>query len=41
MLLPWAVEDRFFPFSDAEQLAEMVPDGRVVLITGSYMFMPI
>lgn len=40
-LMPWAVEDRFFPYSDAEQLAEMIPQGRAVPITDSYTFTPI
>lgn len=40
-LMAWAVEDRFFPYSDAEQLTEMIPQGRLVPITDSYTFTPI
>ena len=28
-LMPWAVEDRFFPYSDAEQLAEILQPARL------------
>ena len=40
-LMAWAVEDRFFPYSDGEQLAAMIPQGRLVPITDSYTFTPI
>jgi len=40
-LMPWAVEDRFFPYEHAERLAAMIPDGRAVPISDSYTFTPI
>jgi pimeloyl-ACP methyl ester carboxylesterase len=40
-LLAWAPEDRFFPFSDAEKLAAMIPQGRLVAIHDSYTFTPL
>ena len=40
-LMAWAVEDRFFPYSDGEQLAAIIPQGRLVPIRGSYTFTPI
>jgi pimeloyl-ACP methyl ester carboxylesterase len=40
-LMAWATEDRFFPFSDAEKLAALLPDGRLVPIHDSYTFTPI
>jgi pimeloyl-ACP methyl ester carboxylesterase len=39
--MAWATEDRFFPFSDAEKLAALLPDGRLVPIHDSYTFTPI
>jgi pimeloyl-ACP methyl ester carboxylesterase len=36
--MAWATEDRFFPFSDAEKLAAMIPDARLVPIPDSYTF---
>jgi pimeloyl-ACP methyl ester carboxylesterase len=38
LLAVWAPEDRFFPDEHAERLAELVPDGRVVLIRDSMAF---
>jgi pimeloyl-ACP methyl ester carboxylesterase len=40
-LMAWATEDRFFPFSDGEKLAGLMPQGRVVPIHDSYTFTPI
>lgn len=40
-LMVWAKEDRFFPYSDAEKLAELMPQGRLVPIHDSYTFTPI
>ena len=39
--MPWATEDKFFPYSDAERLASMIPDGRLAPIHDSYTFTPI
>ena len=41
VLLAWAPEDKFFPYSDAEKLANMIPDARLVPIHDSYTFTPI
>jgi pimeloyl-ACP methyl ester carboxylesterase len=38
LLALWAPEDRFFPNEHADRLAELVPDGRVVLIRDSMAF---
>jgi pimeloyl-ACP methyl ester carboxylesterase len=40
-LMAWATEDRFFPFSDGEKLAALIPQGRIVPIHDSYTFTPI
>ena len=40
-LMAWATEDRFFPFSDGEKLASLIPQGRLVPIRDSYTFTPI
>lgn len=40
-LMAWATEDRFFPFADAEKLAALMPQGRLVPIHDSYSFTPI
>jgi pimeloyl-ACP methyl ester carboxylesterase len=37
-LIVWAPEDRFFPNEHADQLAELLPDARVVLIRDSFAF---
>jgi pimeloyl-ACP methyl ester carboxylesterase len=39
-LIAWARDDRFFPPSDAERLASLVPDGRLEWIEDSYTFTP-
>ena len=39
-LLAWSREDRFFPPSHAERLAELIPDARVELIDDTYTFSP-
>ncbi len=41
VLLAWAPEDKFFPYSDAEKLASMIADARLVPIHDSYTFTPI
>src|SRR5437588_16197 len=41
VLLAWAVEDRFFPLSLAERLAQVLPDARVEPIADSYTFVPV
>ena len=38
VLLAWAREDKLFPFSLAERLAERLPDARIVPIDDSYTF---
>lgn len=38
VLLAWATEDKLFPFSLAERLAERLPDARIVPIDDSYTF---
>jgi pimeloyl-ACP methyl ester carboxylesterase len=40
VLLPWAREDRFFPFEHAERLAATLPNARVEPIEGSWSFIP-
>jgi pimeloyl-ACP methyl ester carboxylesterase len=40
VLLPWAKEDRFFPFAHAERLAATLPNARVVPIEDSWSFIP-
>lgn len=40
-LMAWAKEDRFFPYSDGEKLAKLIPQGRIVPIHDSYTFTPI
>jgi pimeloyl-ACP methyl ester carboxylesterase len=37
-LFPWASEDRFFKLADAERLAEIIPDARVVPIEDAKTF---
>jgi pimeloyl-ACP methyl ester carboxylesterase len=39
-LIAWAPEDAFFPKSDAERLAEVLPDSRLEWIEDSYIFSP-
>jgi pimeloyl-ACP methyl ester carboxylesterase len=34
-VLAWAADDKFFPAADARQLAAILPDARVELISGS------
>ncbi len=41
VLLAWAPEDKFFPYSDAEKLEAMIPDARLMPIHDSYTFTPI
>jgi pimeloyl-ACP methyl ester carboxylesterase len=38
VLLAWAPEDKFFPFSDATRLAELFPDARIEEVPDSYTF---
>lgn len=38
VLLAWAPEDKFFPFSDASRLAELFPDARIEEVPDSYTF---
>ena len=38
VLVAWAAEDRFFPPEDGRRIAQIVPDGRFVLIEDSYTF---
>lgn len=38
VLIAWSADDKFFPVSDGEKLASIVPDGRFVLIEDSYTF---
>jgi pimeloyl-ACP methyl ester carboxylesterase len=38
VLLAWSREDRFFPPSDAERLAELLPDSRLEWIDDAYTF---
>ncbi len=40
-LMAWATEDRFFPYSDGEKLAALMPQGRIVPIRDSYTFTPL
>jgi pimeloyl-ACP methyl ester carboxylesterase len=40
-LVAWSAEDKFFPVSDGEKLASLMPEGRLVLIEDSYTFSPI
>jgi pimeloyl-ACP methyl ester carboxylesterase len=40
VLLPWAREDRFFPYEHAERLAATLPNARVVPIEDSWSFIP-
>jgi len=37
-LVAWSADDRFFPVSDGEKLASIIPQGRFVLIKDSYTF---
>lgn len=37
-LMAWAEDDKFFPISDGEKLASMMPEGRLVPIPDSYTF---
>ena len=37
-LFAWAPEDRFFKLSDAERLAEMIPDARIKTIPDAKTF---
>ena len=41
MLLAWAQEDRVFPISLAERLAERLPDATIVPIDDSLTFVPL
>ena len=40
VLLAWAPEDRLFPISLAERLAEILPDARIARIDDSLTFVP-
>ena len=40
VLLAWSPEDRFFPYSHARRLAELLPDARLEPIRGSRTFVP-
>ena len=40
-LVAWSADDKFFPVSDGEKLASIIPQGRLVLIEDSYTFSPI
>jgi pimeloyl-ACP methyl ester carboxylesterase len=40
VLLAWAADDRFFPVADAERLASILPNARLVTIKDSYSFVP-
>jgi pimeloyl-ACP methyl ester carboxylesterase len=40
VLVVWAGDDRFFPPSDGQRLADLVPDGRFELVEDSYTFIP-
>ncbi len=37
-LIAWSADDKFFPVSDGEKLASIIPDSRFVLIEDSYTF---
>lgn len=41
VLLAWASEERHFPLSLAQRLAEVLPDARIVAIEDSYTFVPL
>jgi pimeloyl-ACP methyl ester carboxylesterase len=41
VLLAWGTEDRFFPMSLAERLAEVLPDARIVAVEGSRTLVPV
>ena len=38
VLIAWSADDKFFPVSDGEKLASMIPESRFVLIEDSYTF---
>jgi len=40
VLLAWAADDKFFPLGDAERLASILPNARLVTIQDSYSFVP-
>lgn len=41
VLLAWGAEDRFFPLSLAQRLAEVLPDARVVVVEDSATLVPL
>jgi pimeloyl-ACP methyl ester carboxylesterase len=40
VLLAWAADDKFFPLTDAQKLAEILPNARLVTVADSYSFVP-
>ncbi|MEA2349720.1 MAG: hypothetical protein QOG86_661 [Thermoleophilaceae bacterium] len=40
VLIAWAAADRVFPLADAQKLASILPDARLVTIQDSYSFVP-
>lgn len=40
MLLAWSSDDRLFPLADAERLAALLPDARLVIIPGTRALVP-
>jgi pimeloyl-ACP methyl ester carboxylesterase len=40
VLIAWAAEDRFFPLADAQRLAAILPNARLVTLQDSYSFVP-
>jgi pimeloyl-ACP methyl ester carboxylesterase len=40
VLIAWAAADRVFPLADAQRLAQILPDARLVTIQDSYSFVP-
>mgnify|MGYP002336327286 CR=1 FL=1 len=40
-LLVWGAEDTFFTIADARRLAELIPDGRLVEVSGARTFVPL
>jgi pimeloyl-ACP methyl ester carboxylesterase len=40
VLIAWAAQDRFFPLADAQRLAAILPDARLVTVQDSYSFVP-
>jgi pimeloyl-ACP methyl ester carboxylesterase len=40
VLIAWAAADRVFPLADAQKLASILPDARLVTVQDSYSFVP-